>query len=65
MAEMAVLAGQGKDCWLSRVDKIGQLIDVPRPTPRSAGKIIGRHIKDKFSSFWLQEGTLLSREVII
>ena len=55
MTEMAVLDGQGKDCWLGRVEEIGQLLDVPTPTPRSAGKIIGRHIKNKFSSFWLQE----------
>ena len=49
-------AGQGKEFWLGRVDKICQLIDVPKMASRSAGKIIGSHLKCKFSSFMAPGG---------
>ena len=59
MAEMAVRAGQGRDCWLGRVDTIGQLLKVSRPNPRSAGKVIGRQIKSGFDRFWLDQISLV------
>ena len=56
-------AGQGKECWLGRGDKICQLIDVPKMASRSAGKIIGSHLKCKFSSFMASGGTCIKLEV--
>jgi hypothetical protein len=55
MAEMAVWTGQGKDCWLGRVETIGHLLKVPRPNQWSTGKVFGRQIKSRFDRFWLDQ----------
>ena len=55
MTEMAAMAGQGKDCWLSRVQSIERLVKVPNNGSGLNSKTIGRHIRAKFTSFWLQQ----------
>ena len=55
MAEMADMVGQGKDCWLSRVQIIERLVKLPNHSSGLKSKIVGRHIKAKFASFWLQQ----------
>ena len=55
MAEMADMAGQGKDCWLSRVQNIERLVKLPINSSGLNSKTVGRHIRAKFSSFWLQQ----------
>ena len=55
MAEMANMVGQGKDCWLSRVQIIERLVKLPIHSSGLKSKIVGRHIKAKFASFWLQQ----------
>ena len=53
-AEMTALAGQGKDCWLARVQNIERLLKVPTSHPRYSSKTVSRHIKNRFESFWLK-----------
>ena len=55
LAEMADMAGQGKDCWLSRVQIIEKLVKLPIHSSGLESKIVVRHIKAKFASFWLQQ----------
>ena len=56
MTEMGVMLEQGKDCWLTRVDKMADLFNLPRI---SYGKVSGRRIthliQRKFSIFWLNQ----------
>ena len=55
MAEKAVMVGQGKYCWLSRVQIIERLLKLPIHSSGLESKIVGRHIKAKFASYWLQQ----------
>ena len=52
IAEMTALAGQGKYCWLARVQNIERLLKVPTFHSRYTSKIVSRHIKNRFESFW-------------
>ena len=55
MAEMADMVVQGKYCWLSRVQIIERLVKLPIHSSGLESKIVGRYIKAKFASFWLQK----------
>ena len=55
MKEMSVLAGQGKDCWLTRVQSMERLLRLPTTGHRLYGKKIGRHIKTCFGGTWLEQ----------
>ena len=52
MTEMTGLIEQGKDCWLGRVQKIEELLNM---SATRTGKSIGRHLKGRFDSFWLRQ----------
>ena len=55
MKEMSVLAGQGKDCWLTRVQSMQRLLRLPTTGHRLYGKKIGRHIKTCFEGTWIEQ----------
>ena len=56
MAEMGEMVEQGRDCWLARVGKMSDMMNLPRT---SYGKSSGRHlthqIQVKFSKYWLEQ----------
>ena len=55
--EMNEMTKKGQDCWLSRVDQIGKLLNIPtnlRFSPNS-GKLITKLLKIRFENLWLQK----------
>ena len=56
MAEMATMASQGVDCWLSRVNKMASVLKSPR-TKYSAGsgRLILKTVKGCFDRYWMDE----------
>ena len=55
MQEMKIMTSSGSDCWLSRVCKIQNLLNIP-DTPcfkRVQGKKCTAKIKSKFDRFWI------------
>ena len=56
MAEMATMVENDVDCWLSRVDKMKVLLDLPRiPFGANSGKKISKIIQSKFDVFWREQ----------
>ena len=55
MTEMKAMSGDGRDCWLTRVEKIEKLLKMPPNLKFSkfSGKNITAIVKGKFDSFWL------------
>ena len=56
MCEMTHMTLTGVDCWLSRANKMSQLLDTPdiRFSPTSGGQLL-KCIKSKFERYWLDE----------
>ena len=56
MAEMATMASQGIDCWLTRVNKMSSLLNIPlmRYTA-SSGRQILKSVKGCFDRYWLDQ----------
>ena len=53
MAEMSAMVDTGMDCWLSRVDKMRVLLDLPRITyGGNSGRKTSRILERKFDVFW-------------
>ena len=47
MAEMQSMAGQGQDCWLARVDKMAELLNLPVIRfSKTSGKKNNLHCKE-------------------
>ena len=56
MAEMGDMVEQGKDCWLARVDKMSDLMNLPRTIyGKSSGRRLTHQIQGKFSRYWLDQ----------
>ena len=56
MAEMRSLAGQGKDCWLARVDKMERLLNLPVTRfSKTSGKKVTSFVKSCFDRCWLDQ----------
>ena len=56
MAEMRSLAGQGKDCWLARVDKMERLLNLPVTRfSKTSGKKVTYFVKSCFDRCWLDQ----------
>ena len=54
IVEMKAMSEQGLDCWLSRVDKIQNLLGIPNLLFRkNSGKKISATLKSKFDKHWL------------
>jgi len=53
MAEMSTMVARGQDCWLSKVEKMNVLLDLPRIRhgPNS-GQKFSRTLRKKFDVFW-------------
>ena len=53
--EMKLFSSRGSDCWLTRVNKIQQLLNIPdRPMfKRVQGKKVTNLVKSKFDKHWL------------
>ena len=56
MAEMKVMAQNGVDCWVSRVDKMANLLESPvtKYGPTSGRQLL-RCVKCKFNRYWADE----------
>ena len=56
MSEMTVMTQTGVDCWLSRANKMAQLLDTPdvRFSPASGRQML-KCVKGKFERFWLDQ----------
>ena len=53
MAEMSTMAEAGVDCWLSRVDSMRVLLDLPRiPYGGNSGRKTSRILEKKFDVYW-------------
>ena len=54
MVEMGTMADQGHDCWLTRVQKMEKILNVPRlpGLSRTSGKTFYADLKLKFEKFW-------------
>ena len=56
LAEMQVMAQQGTDCWLTRTNKMSELLKLPKI---HYGKLSGRHtlklVQSRFDRYWLDE----------
>ena len=56
---METMQSSGQDCWLSRVDKIRQILNIPpfqqHETPSAIGKKCCYQLQGKFESFYLSE----------
>ena len=56
MSEMADMARQGTDCWLTRTDKMAKLLKVPDiQYSEFSGKYVLRKVQCRFDRFWLNE----------
>ena len=56
MAEMSTMADSGVDCWLSRVDTMKDLLDLPRiPYSKNSGQKTSRLLQSKFDVFWREQ----------
>ena len=57
MVEMRAMTDQSQDCWLSRVQKMEKLLNVPKLPGLSltSGKILLADLKKKFETFWKQK----------
>ena len=55
--EMSKMSNSGQDCWLTRVDKIEQLLNIPKNLKftKTSGKNITARVKSKFDRFWLDK----------
>ena len=55
VTEMQTMASAGVDCWLTRVNKIQSLLDIPNIIRRKngSGKKITSMLKSKFEIYWL------------
>ena len=59
MVEMRAMADQSQDCWLTRVQKMENLLNIPNlpGLSRTSGKIIFNDLKLKFETFWKRKLT--------
>ena len=56
MAEMSVMAQQGKDCWLTRTNKMAEMLNLSCvPYSNSSGQKVLKNVKGCFDRFWLDE----------
>ena len=56
MAEMQDMAQQGKDCWLTRTNKISKLLTLPNiQYSKFSGRHILKIIQSRFNRYWLDE----------
>ena len=56
MGEMASLANQGKDCWLTRVNRMEELLQLPTITySKYSGKTFTKLVKSCFDRYWLDQ----------
>ena len=56
MAEMSTMVDSGVDCWLSRVDKMRTLLDLPRINfSVKSGQKISKILQSKFDVFWREQ----------
>ena len=55
ITEMQAMSVRGQDCWLSRVNKIQQLLGIVNlPYWKGSGKKITSSLKSKFDRYWLE-----------
>ena len=59
MVEMRAMADQSQDCWLTRVNKMEKLLNIPNlpGLSRTSGKTILTDLKLKFETFWKRKLT--------
>ena len=56
MTEMKTLAQNGIDCWISRTDKMAELLSLPIVRfSKISGHQILKYVKGKFERFWLDK----------
>ena len=57
MTEMGQMSEKGQDCWLTRVNKIEQLLKIPKISgpAKTRGKKLTNILKSKFERFWLDK----------
>ena len=54
MGEMASLASQGKDCWLTRVNKMAELLQLPEISySKNSGRAVTKIVRSCFDRYWL------------
>ena len=58
MAEMRDFVGQGVDCWLGRVERMSDLLNMPKIYySKSSGRRVTANLQSKFDRFWLDSIT--------
>ena len=58
VSEMSVMAQNGQDCWLTRANKMAELLQTPNVKYSiSSGRYLLKHIQCKFQIFWRDEIT--------
>ena len=56
MAEMATMASQGVDCWLTRTNKMAAILDIPLVNySAGSGHMILKTVRGCFDRYWLDE----------
>ena len=56
MAEMRAMALQGKDCWLSRTNKMSELLSLPKiHYSKFSGRRILKIVQSRFDRYWLDQ----------
>ena len=56
MGEMASLASQGKDCWLTRVNKMAELLRLPDVSySKNSGRNVTKLVRSCFDRYWLDQ----------
>ena len=58
VSEMTVMAQNGQDCWLTRANKMAELLQTPNVKySTTSGRVLLKHIQCKFQIFWRDEIT--------
>ena len=57
LKEMSVMSENGHDCWLSRVNTMEQLLNIPKTMKisKTSGKNLTAMVKSKFDKYWLEK----------
>ena len=56
VSEMSVMAQNGQDCWLTRANKMAELLQTPNVRySNTSGRVLLKHIQCKFQIFWRDE----------
>ena len=57
LQDMTAMSETGQDCWLTRVNKLENLLKIPRTLrlTKTSGKNIAKIVKSKFDKYWLDK----------